>query len=701
MQEMFFHFLFLIATFIGTAGILFVIWKRNTANRASKLLILLLILIFGYLISHGIHFLLMYNNDVTILDTSCHSFLLLILMTTTFLSIDLFNHKSLGMIQSLLILVPSVIILALLWSGAIIELSHSHQGSFRVHFKQGYFLFLVWYLILIFYSIFITVQNISKENDIQLKNQLKIFLLGVVITHLFTFIFGLLLPWVNGFYNLVEVSPLAFLSGVILFTGISIGKYNMFPATIDKIRHFSIKRKMFFSSIVIVPIVILIVQIPLGKILFNINTNVDLIQYFLISLFIGIVVSLSMTFVVIQIISNPLRKLKSQAVQIEMGELGVQYEYPPNDEIGELSAAFNKLSISLLNNAVELTARQNRINLLLNAIDKSAVSFALVSENLTILETNQQFEMLFKENLQNIKGKKLDDLPVFAGKEIIGRMLSSNIEENQFNKEINVLGKTGEKVILLSFTKIQTVFDTSGFLFVGFDITRQKRLERQLIHSEKLAALGKMSTIMAHEIKTPLTSIKLNVEMLKESLVLSQEDSSSFRIIQKEINRMNRLVNDVLQLSKVYELNYSTVVMNKFTENILEEVRLKMNQKEIQVKNIVGASALEIDADKMRQVLLNMIDNAIEASEEKGVIELKSEVDSENNKFSLKIKNSCSEIPDPVKIFEPFYTNKVSGTGLGLSISRNIVEQHNGEIAVVLMEEDEIEFRITLPIKRS
>ncbi|GMU89302.1 MAG: hypothetical protein AMXMBFR49_15100 [Chlorobiota bacterium] len=435
--------------------------------------------------------------------------------------------------------------------------------------------------------------------------------------------------------------------------------------------------------------------------MFGIDSNVDLIQYFLISLFVGIIVSLSMTFAVIQIISKPLRKLKGQAVQIEMGELGVQFEYPSNDEIGELSAAFNKLSVSLKKNALELMAKENRINLLLDAIDKSTASIALVGEDLTILEINQQFESLVNDNPQNIKGKKLDTLPILKGKEILRQMVNSSNEDGHHNEEITVPGEIDEKVILLSFSKIKTVYDTSDFLFVGLDITRLKKLERELAHSEKLAALGKMSTIMAHEIKTPLTSIKLNVEMLMESLVLSKEDNSSFRIIQKEINRMNGLVNDVLQLSRVYTLNYSSVVLDRFIENIIEEVKIKLQQKDINVRNFVEDVNLEIDSDKMRQVLLNLLDNAIEASEEHGIIELISDFDESRGVFALRIKNSCSQLPEIEKFFEPFYTNKASGTGLGLSISRNIVEQHHGEIKVNLREDNQVEFEIIMPVRRS
>ncbi|MBK8662227.1 MAG: GHKL domain-containing protein [Ignavibacteriales bacterium] len=141
--------------------------------------------------------------------------------------------------------------------------------------------------------------------------------------------------------------------------------------------------------------------------------------------------------------------------------------------------------------------------------------------------------------------------------------------------------------------------------------------------------------------------------------------------------------------------------MNRFTENIIDEVKNKAQQKSLQVNNMVKAVELEIDPDKMRQVLLNMIDNAIEASDEYGIIELISIVNEERNKFSLKIKNGCTEMPDIGKIFVPFYTSKVSGTGLGLSISRNIVKQHHGEITLSGIHENQIEFTVILPVTRS
>jgi len=701
MHDLFPHLLFLIATFIGSVGILSVILARDTESKNGKLLILLLILVCGYLISHGFHFLVMFNKDVTILDISCHSFLLLIVVTMTFLALGLSTNRASGRVESLLISVPSSIIMVFLWSGKFIEWSHSHSGNFVARYGSGYPLFLIWYGVLILYSGYVTIQNIRKEPDEQLKNQLKVFLLGVLITNLLTFTIGLLLPWVNGFYALVEVSPLAFLSGVILFTGISIGKYNMFPATIDKINRFSIKRKMFFITVIIVPMIILIIQIPLGKLLFGIETDGDLMRYFFTGLLGAVIVSLSMTFAVIQIISLPLKKLKLQACQIEMGELGVQYEYPSNDEIGELSTAFNKLSSSLLKNARELITKENRINILLDAIDRSAASIVLMSEDLTIIEANRQFVTLFGDNEKDIKGKKLDSFPFFAEGKIISEMSKANAVNDQVGEEITLPDDFENKIILVSLSKIKTVKETSGFILVGLDITKQKKMEKQIVNSEKLAALGKMSTVLAHEIKTPLTSIKLNVEMLIESLDLSSEDESSFRIIQKELNRMNGLVNDVLQLSRVYVLNYSDVSINKFVEDILAEVGNKLRQKQIHVKNRIGTFRVAMDSDKMRQVLLNMIDNAIEASQENGFIEFESAIDVSKNEFYLKIRNGYQELPEIEKIFEPFYTNKASGTGLGLSISKNIIEQHQGSIKITLPGENQIEFTITLPLGRN
>jgi two-component system sensor histidine kinase AtoS len=496
------------------------------------------------------------------------------------------------------------------------------------------------------------------------------------------------------------MSPLAFLTGVILFTAVAIGKYNMFPAALDRVNQFSINRKMFLSALILVPIIILIIQIPLGRLIFNIETNLELTRFFLISLFVGIIVSLSITFIIVQVISNPLNKLKAKVIDIEKGNYGTQINYSSNDEIGALSVAFNKMSKTLKKNAVELQVKENRISLLLNAFEKAAAAIAVVDKEFIVIESNKQFCEFVHRERSEVLGKSIRELQFSDDEKFFVNVVSTLNSEENFSGEYECkIPSGGKKYLLISVTPVSLPNkEFSGYLFVELDITHRKYLEQQLAHSEKLAALGKMSAVLAHEIKTPLTSIKLNTDMLSESLKLNEEDKLAFNIISKEIIRMNNLVKEVLQFSRQIELNYSFVDIKELVGSIFMGYRNKLDQKGITFKNDVALEQVEIDAEKIKQVLLNLIDNSIESIESAGAIEIYSKPKRENNTISIFVRDTGSGITEGQKIFEPFYTTKASGTGLGLSISQKIIEQHKGNLTLVSSKRGETIFEIVLPV---
>lgn len=694
--------LFLIATFLSASGIIIIIYSRDVVGVASRLFILLLTLLLAYLISHSVHFLFMYNKDVTVLDISCHSFLLLIIITLTFFTWNFPKPKKMGMVRTISILLPSLLLLILLWSGSLVNESHAHHGMFEAHYNEKYPLYLFWYLFLILLNIYWIYKKRKSETNLQTRSQLLLFLLGMIITNFTSFIFGLFLPWIVGFYFLVEMSPLAFLVGVILFTAIAIGKYNMFPAALNKANSFTIKRKMFFSSLIIVPIIILVIQIPLGRLIFNIETTADLTRYFLISFFVGIIVSVSITFIILQVISNPLSRLKEKVVEIEKGNYGIQIEYSSNDEIGELSEAFNHMSVTLRKNSAELDSKENRISLLLNAFENATVAIAILDSNYSVIESNNMFCDFVKKNKNEVLGKGIKDLQFLNEEKYFSDLTASLDKMERFSGEFERIDVSGKKRHLLISATHVTIGkeEFSGYLFVELDITDRKLLEVQLAQSEKLAALGKMSAVLAHEIKTPLTSIKLNTDMLIESLQLNSDDLNSFNIISKEINRMNNLVKEVLQFSRQVELNYSTANIREIIENILSETHNKTELQNISVVNKTNDQQIEIDVERIKQVLLNMIDNSIEAMQEGGSIEISSAKNSSANELKLFIKDNGNGISDGLKIFEPFFTTKVSGTGLGLSISQKIIEQHKGNLKLVSSKPGETIFEIMLPLRK-
>lgn len=567
--------LFLLASFIAAVGLIFIIYSRSATAITSKLFILTLILVIAYLVSHTIHFVLMPTYDVTALDISCHSLLLMILVALTFFSWNYPVQKEIGIIRGLLIIIPSTFQLILLWNGNFIHESHAHMGIFSAEFSSLYPLFLFWFLFLIVLNSIWIIQKLKSAQDSDLRNQLLFYLFGLIITNIATFIFGLFLPWILGFYYLVEISPLAFLIGFIFFTAIAIGKYNMFPYAVQKVHSFSLNKKIVFSAIVVVPIIILLVQIPLGRILFNIISTQEMIRFFLISIFIGVIVSISMSFIISRMIAQPITLLKEKALEIGKGNFEVNVEYNSSDEIGELSQAFNDMAVSL---------------------DKN--------------------------------------------------------------------------------------------------ITERKKLEAEIIRSEKFAALGKMSAVLAHEIKTPLTSIKMNVDILNQTLSLQPEDKEAFQIIGKEINRLTELVKEVLQVSRTSPLKISNLNLRIFVDEIFHQVESK--QKQITFLNNTAVIEFAGDEDKLKQVFLNLIQNSIDAIEKTGTIRTSSQLS--DDYIIIRITDDGCGIEEPNNIFDPFFTTKVSGTGLGLSISQKIIEQHNGTFSLNSSRPGETIFEIKLPM---
>lgn len=696
MNENVIQTIFMIVTILGAVGLIFIIYSRNIEANTNRLFVLTLIFIIGYIISHSIHFLWMPVSDVTILDKSCHSLLLMIVVSLTFFTWNFPKSQPIGLIKISLIIIPSVILLVLLWTGNLIVESHRHITGFEAHYDYLYPLYLIWYALLIGINFYWLIRKYYSENDVVIKSRILFFLMGLIITNLTSFIIGLFLPWYVGFYFLVEVSPLAFLVGVILFTTVSVGKFNMFPSSLDKLHNFSITKKISLSALILVPIIILLIQIPLFKLLFNVQSNTLLVRYLMLSVVGAIIVSVSIAFVIIKIISNPINRLKEKAQEIEKGNYSVNIDFNTNDEIGELSEAFNKMADTLKNNSDDLKQKEDRILLLLNAFEKSSAAVAVTDDKFRIIEINNQFSNLTGFNRDDIIGKTIQTIQFTKDFSAVFDIIRNDLKElYNFRGEF----RYKERMLLLSVTPTSMdKTESAGYLFIEVDITEQKKLEELLLKSEKLAALGKMAAVLAHEIKTPLTSIKMNVDIISESLPMNKDEKENFTIIQKEMNRLNNLVKDVLQFSRQMDIVLTSFELMDFMENIKHHFLRKLNGKNITLINNVKNYSLKADEDKLKQVFINMIDNSIEAIGKDGKIEISTELNESGKLLSIYIKDSGSGIPTDVKIFEPFYTSKTSGTGLGLSVAQKIIEQHNGEISILNSGPEGTTFKIVLPI---
>jgi signal transduction histidine kinase len=232
---------------------------------------------------------------------------------------------------------------------------------------------------------------------------------------------------------------------------------------------------------------------------------------------------------------------------------------------------------------------------------------------------------------------------------------------------------------------------------------QMEEANRRLVQAEKLASLGRLSATIAHEIRNPLTSVKLNLQKLSESEHLDELEKEHAAIAQEGIEQIEKFIKELLTYTR------STVLQRDYfsLQEILEE-SIKILLPCLQEKKVVlrkyyqsGLPPAYVDADRLRQVFLNVLRNAFEAVEEGGQIEvvLTASSSSERLVFEVRISDNGCGIPekDWENIFEPFFTTKSSGAGLGLANARRIVEQHGGYIRVVKKDGPGSCFLITLP----
>jgi two-component system sensor histidine kinase PilS (NtrC family) len=308
--------------------------------------------------------------------------------------------------------------------------------------------------------------------------------------------------------------------------------------------------------------------------------------------------------------------------------------------------------------------------------------------------------------LKKIENRRVED--IFPE---LGHFFSqeSSYDQIRKRKEVIITGEKNNKINLgCSTSPLRDKHDKQiGNIIFFQNLTEIKRMEESLEKSKTLALIGEMAAGLAHEMRNPLASITGSIQLLQQGLNLDETDKRLMQIILRGKDQLDNFVRDFLLLASPIPLSRELVNINQITEEVLENIELSNNMSNAVKIVKVFEEGIKIFANKeqVRQVVYNLVINALQAMKEGGVlyVEIKKQKQSnEEDYVEIKVKDTgCGiEENDLKKIFEPFFTNKEKGTGLGLAIVSRFVDGYNGRIKVESVVNEGTTFIVSLPGKK-
>lgn len=222
----------------------------------------------------------------------------------------------------------------------------------------------------------------------------------------------------------------------------------------------------------------------------------------------------------------------------------------------------------------------------------------------------------------------------------------------------------------------------TGFVSVELDVTEQLALTRRVEEQGKLAMIGSVAAGIAHEVKNPLFALSSGIQLLREELVLAPEQARTFDIMLESVMRMDRLIGELRMFTARPSTDRRPTAPAVLVSETLDLNRGLLARKRLRVRSSFEPALPEVavDPDQIRQVLLNLLQNAIAASPEAGTIEVSVRRERGGRRVLVRMADQGPGVPDELveRIFDPFYTTKPGSTGLGLAVCRKIVADHEG-----------------------
>lgn len=481
------------------------------------------------------------------------------------------------------------------------------------------------------------------------------------------------------------------------------------------------------------------------------SSRIILIVTLLLCFFIALAIAASLT----REVTEPVSELLKATRKIKTGELGYTTSYAGKDEFKELLESFNDMSITLNENnkkIIQHLVRLSglyRITLSFHAITNVEDIYKEVSYGIAelveieqcgviLLDKDKEFFThrfpafgLNQEQIANIRIPKENFIDIYRSSNRRPLTLNDNASALPFgeiDKNLNVknlmliwirqkgelLGairvankKSGDfseedsRILGILANNVSVALENAKlYENLKKQMAELKETQEELVQAAKLAAIGELASNIAHEINNPLTSILGYAELIKEEGDINNI-MRDIEVIEKESLRARDIVHQLLEFSRKRPLEIKEIQINDIMSEVLALAAVPLKDSNIKISKLYGDIPLiEGDANQLKQVFLNIINNAIFAMQGGGSLGITTAM-TDKDSVHIEIRDTGKGIPKEIlqRIFEPFFTTKQEkGTGLGLSVSYKIIQSHNGRIDVESEEDRGTKFTIVLPV---
>ena len=423
-------------------------------------------------------------------------------------------------------------------------------------------------------------------------------------------------------------------------------------------------------------------------------------------------------------ITRPIRRLADLARRIRGGEVGARIDLRRADEIGELGAAMNAMSVDLaekdrnLRSAKEAVEEQNRTLLsqgrrLAAQTRNLETLVASISEGVLFLGLDRRVaiangaaERILGVPGDRLRGSSLPELRFPGSGSRVVKMLEEACGCADRHARFHSQAYVGDHLYTVT-TVHESGEDALGVLAVAQDLSKiralemeQKDLLDQLYQQDKMSIVGLLAASLAHELNTPLATILLQTQRVAREIVGSEE-ARALEVAGHEVRRCREIVRRLLDFSRLAEGNPVELDLGGPVERCIALVEPGLRKKGISIRESVAADLplVRADANQVEQVLMNLIANSADAMPAGGRIDI--DLRPAQRGVELRVRDEGKGIPpqDRERVFEPFFTTKPKGkgTGLGLAICRRIMEEHEGTIEVQPLPRGGTQVRLYLP----